>query len=283
MKTRRLLLAFAACVFASSGAVVLHAAQNVSPAVTAAVNDPARPQADKDRDGMRRPAAMLAASGIKARRQGDRARARRRLHDAPAQQARRPDGKGLRGEPADLQREDEERPAPDHGQSDLQQCGRHRDALLRAEGPRARRCRLDVGELPRLQEHGAVPHRHERDEPRGLAALKPGGRYIVTDFTTQPGQGLHRRRCCIGSIPRSSAWKCSQQGSCSSARAMRSRILRIPRRRDRTRTRIRSISSSANRADATRVTRPTENRRGGANTATPGRSLRPAARGSAAP
>jgi predicted methyltransferase len=53
-------------VFASSGAVVLHAAQNIPPAVTAAVNDPARPQADKDRDGMRRPAEMMAASGIKA-------------------------------------------------------------------------------------------------------------------------------------------------------------------------------------------------------------------------
>jgi predicted methyltransferase len=66
MNTRRLLLAFAACVFASSGAVVLHAAQNIPPAVTAAVNDPARPQADKDRDGMRRPAEMMAASGIKA-------------------------------------------------------------------------------------------------------------------------------------------------------------------------------------------------------------------------
>lgn len=66
MRTSRLLLAFAACVFASSGAVVLHAAQSIPPAVTAAVNDPARPQADKDRDGMRRPAEMMAASGIKA-------------------------------------------------------------------------------------------------------------------------------------------------------------------------------------------------------------------------
>jgi len=66
MNSRRVLLAFAACIFASSGAVVLHAAQNVPPAVTAAVNDPARPQADKDRDGMRRPAEMMAASGVKA-------------------------------------------------------------------------------------------------------------------------------------------------------------------------------------------------------------------------
>ena len=66
MKTSRLLLALAACVFASSGAVLLHAAENIPPAVTAAVNDPARPQADKDRDAARRPAAMMAASGIKA-------------------------------------------------------------------------------------------------------------------------------------------------------------------------------------------------------------------------
>ena len=66
MKTSRLLLALAACAFASSGAVLLHAAENVPPAVTAAVNDPQRPQADKDRDAARRPAAMMAASGLKA-------------------------------------------------------------------------------------------------------------------------------------------------------------------------------------------------------------------------
>jgi predicted methyltransferase len=66
MRTSRLLLALVACAFASSGAVLLHAAENIPPAVTAAVNDPARPQADKDRDAARRPAAMMAASGIKA-------------------------------------------------------------------------------------------------------------------------------------------------------------------------------------------------------------------------
>ena len=66
MKARFVLLAIAACTMTSFGGVVLHAAQNIPPAVTAAVNDPARPQADKDRDGMRRPAEMMAASGVKA-------------------------------------------------------------------------------------------------------------------------------------------------------------------------------------------------------------------------
>jgi len=66
MKIRRVLLAMAACVLSSTGALVLHAAENVPATVTAAVNDPARPQADKDRDAARRPAAMMAASGIKA-------------------------------------------------------------------------------------------------------------------------------------------------------------------------------------------------------------------------
>src|SRR5215213_3456382 len=65
MNARRILIAATACALTSLGAVALHA-QNVPPAVTAAVNDPARPAADKDRDVMRRPAAMLAASGIKA-------------------------------------------------------------------------------------------------------------------------------------------------------------------------------------------------------------------------
>ena len=68
MKARNLLIALAVSALTSSGAVMLHA-QNIPPAVTAAVNDPARPQADKDRDKMRRPAEMLAASGVK---QGDK-------------------------------------------------------------------------------------------------------------------------------------------------------------------------------------------------------------------
>jgi predicted methyltransferase len=67
MKTRHLLVALATMTLTVSSAVL--AAQAVPPAVTAAVNDPARPQADKDRDAARRPAAMMAASGIK---QGDK-------------------------------------------------------------------------------------------------------------------------------------------------------------------------------------------------------------------
>src|SRR6187200_1397885 len=66
MKVRTIVLAITACTLTSLGAVMLHAAETVSPAVTAAVNDPARPQADKDRDAARRPAAMMAASGLKA-------------------------------------------------------------------------------------------------------------------------------------------------------------------------------------------------------------------------
>jgi predicted methyltransferase len=50
----------------SFGGAMLHAAQNVPPAVTAAVNDPARPQADKDRDGVRRPAEMMTAAALKS-------------------------------------------------------------------------------------------------------------------------------------------------------------------------------------------------------------------------
>ena len=86
-----------------------------------------------------------------------------------------------------------------------------------------------------------------------FAALKPGGRYIVTDFTAQPGAGLTQdARRCTGSSRTSSAWKCWRRDSCWKARATRSRIRRIRRRPVRTRTRIRSISSSANRDNAGR-------------------------------
>ena len=66
MKNRHLLLAAAVSVLMSSGAVMLHAAQAVPPAVAAAVADTNRPAADTERDAMRRPAEMMAASGIKA-------------------------------------------------------------------------------------------------------------------------------------------------------------------------------------------------------------------------
>jgi len=66
MKNRHLLLAAAVSVLMSSGAVMLHAAQAVPPAIAAAVADTNRPAADTERDAMRRPAEMMAASGIKA-------------------------------------------------------------------------------------------------------------------------------------------------------------------------------------------------------------------------
>ena len=64
MKTRHVLVAFAAASLAVSSAVF--AAQAVPPAVAAAVADTNRPAVDKERDAMRRPAEMMAASGIKA-------------------------------------------------------------------------------------------------------------------------------------------------------------------------------------------------------------------------
>jgi predicted methyltransferase len=50
----------------SFGAAMLHAAQNTPPAVTTAVNDPARPQTDKDRDAVRKPAEMMTAAAFKS-------------------------------------------------------------------------------------------------------------------------------------------------------------------------------------------------------------------------
>jgi len=64
MKSRNVLFALAATSLVIASAVF--AAQAVPPAVSAAVADPARPKADTDRDEMRRPAAMMAASGIKS-------------------------------------------------------------------------------------------------------------------------------------------------------------------------------------------------------------------------
>ncbi len=42
-----------------------HAAERVSKAITAAVADPARPAADRDRDALRKPAACLAFAGVR--------------------------------------------------------------------------------------------------------------------------------------------------------------------------------------------------------------------------
>jgi predicted methyltransferase len=66
MKARHVLLAIVTSALMSSGAAMLHAAQAVPPAVAAAVADTNRPAADTERDAMRRPAEMMAASGLKA-------------------------------------------------------------------------------------------------------------------------------------------------------------------------------------------------------------------------
>jgi len=65
MKRRYALAALASALLVSSYAVSL-GAQAVPPAVQNAVADMGRPQADKDRDAVRHPEAVLAASGIKA-------------------------------------------------------------------------------------------------------------------------------------------------------------------------------------------------------------------------
>src|SRR6185295_15357314 len=66
MKRRHALLAAAsAALLLSSYAVSLGAAA-IPPAVQNAIADMSRPQADKDRDAVRHPDAVLAASGIKA-------------------------------------------------------------------------------------------------------------------------------------------------------------------------------------------------------------------------
>ena len=65
MRARLVLIALA-CTMTSLGGAMLHAAQNTPAAVTAAVNDPARPQADKDKDAVRKPAEMMTAANFKS-------------------------------------------------------------------------------------------------------------------------------------------------------------------------------------------------------------------------
>jgi predicted methyltransferase len=55
----------AAAVFATALVCAPALAQNVPPAIAAAVADPGRPQADKDRDANRKPAETLAFAGVK--------------------------------------------------------------------------------------------------------------------------------------------------------------------------------------------------------------------------
>jgi predicted methyltransferase len=58
---RRFAAAFALCTLAATGAL----AQNVTPAITAAAHDPARPAADTARDADRKPDEVVAFSGMK--------------------------------------------------------------------------------------------------------------------------------------------------------------------------------------------------------------------------
>ncbi len=66
MKSRYALIATASAGLLLSSYAVTLGAQAVPPAVQNAVADMGRPQADKDRDAVRHPEAVLAASGIKA-------------------------------------------------------------------------------------------------------------------------------------------------------------------------------------------------------------------------
>ena len=198
MKTRRVLLALAACVFASSGAVMLHAAQNVPPAVTAAVNDPARPQADKDRDKMRRPAEMLAASGIK---QGDKV-----VELAPGagymtrllSKLVGPSGKVYAANLPTFNEKMKSGPLNVTGNPAFNNVAiiEMPHSELKAPEP------IDVvwtsENYHDLKNMGQFRTDTNAMNRAILAALKPGGRYIVTDFVAEAGSGtrdtqmLHR-------------------------------------------------------------------------------------------
>ena len=189
MKTRRLLLAFAACVFASSGAVVLHAAQNVSPAVTAAVNDPARPQADKDRDAMRRPAAMLAASGIKG---GDKV-----IELAPGggyvtrllSKLVGPTGKVYAANLPTFNEKMKSGPLNVTGNPTYNNVAIIEMPYSELKAPEPVDVVWTSENYHDFKNMGQFRTDTNAMNRAVFAALKPGGRYIVTDFTTQPGHG----------------------------------------------------------------------------------------------
>src|SRR5688572_15553491 len=190
MKTSRVLLALAACVFASSGAVVLHAAQNVSPAVTAAVNDPARPQADKDRDAMRRPAAMLAASGIKG---GDKV-----IELAPGggyvtrllSKLVGPTGKVYAANLPTFNEKMKSGPLNVTGNPTYNNVAIIEMPYSELKAPEPVDVVWTSENYHDFKNMGQFRTDTNAMNRAVLAALKPGGRYIVTDFTTQPGQGL---------------------------------------------------------------------------------------------
>ena len=189
MNARRFVFAIAACTLTSLGAVTLHA-QNVPPAVTAAVNDPARPQADKDRDAMRRPAAMMAASGIKG---GDKV-----VELAPGggyvtrllSKIVGPTGKvyaanlpsfneKMKGGPINVTSN------PAYGNVTIIEMPY---SELKAPEP------VDVvwtsENYHDFKNMGQFRTDTNAMNRAVFAALKPGGRYIVTDFTAQAGVGL---------------------------------------------------------------------------------------------
>ncbi len=189
MSLRRVLIAVAACTLSSIGDVAVYA-QNIPPAVTAAVNDPARPQVDKDRDAMRRPAEMMAASGLKA---GDKV-----VELVPGggyvtrllSKIVGPTGKvyaanlpsfneKMKGGPINVTSN------PAYGNVTIIEMPY---TALKAPEP------VDVvwtsenyHDFKNMGQFNTDTNAMNRAV---FAALKPGGRYIVTDFTAAPGAGL---------------------------------------------------------------------------------------------
>lgn len=189
MKTRRVLLAVAACVLMSSGAVMLHA-QPVPPAVTAAVADPARPQADKDRDAMRRPAAMMAASGIKA---GDKV-----IELAPGggyvtrliSKIVGPTGKVYAANLPTFNEKMKSGPLQITGNPTYNNVAVIEMPYSELKAPEPVDVVWTSENYHDFKNMGQFRTDTNAMNRAVFAALKPGGRYIVTDFTAQAGAGL---------------------------------------------------------------------------------------------
>ena len=188
MKTRHVLVALAAVSLAVSSAVL--AAQAVPPAVTAAVADPARPQADKDRDAMRRPAAMMAASGIKA---GDKV-----IELAPGggyvtrllSKIVGPTGKVYAANLPSFNEKMKGGPiavTSNPAYSNVTIIEMPYSELKAPEPVDVVWTSENYHDFKNMGQFRVDTNAMNRAV---LAALKPGGRYIVTDFTAQPGVGL---------------------------------------------------------------------------------------------
>jgi len=190
MKTSPLLLAITACVFASSGAVILQAAENIPPAVTAAVNDPARPQADKDRDAARRPAAMMAASGIKA---GDKV-----IEIAPVSgyvtrlisKIVGPTGKVYAANLPTFNEKLKAGPIQITGNPTYSNVAIIEMPFSEIKAPEPVDVVWTSENYHDFKNMGGFRTDTNAMNRAVFATLKPGGHYIITDFTTQPGQGL---------------------------------------------------------------------------------------------